>query len=218
MELSLSFSETRVLGALIEKAITTPDLYPLTLNSLTSACNQKSSREPVVSYEESEVQQAIDSLIARRLVVDKSGFGSRTRKYQHRFCNTEFSNFQFSDQELAVLCVLFLRGPQTPGELRSRTNRLCSFNNVKETETVLDNLALRADGPFVRKLPREAGKRESRYVHLFCDDREEDIAVDKKSDCSLEERISVLEEQVKQLQTQIAALTGGRLPASQPPA
>ena len=211
MELSLSFPETRVLGALIEKAITTPDQYPLTLNGLTNACNQKSNREPVVSYEESEVQQAADSLIAKRLVTEQSGFGSRVQKYQHRFCNTEFSNLRFSEQELGILCVLFLRGPQTPGELRSRTNRLCSFSDVKETEVVLDNLVSRVDGPFVRKLPREVGKRESRYVHLFCDEAVEGLDANEFGESpvkgGLEERVDVLEEQVRQLQAQIAALT-----------
>ncbi|GAA4652856.1 YceH family protein [Kistimonas scapharcae] len=211
MELSLSFPETRVLGALIEKAITTPDQYPLTLNSLTNACNQKSNREPVVSYEESEVQQAADSLIAKRLVTEQSGFGSRVQKYQHRFCNTEFSNLRFSEQELGILCVLFLRGAQTPGELRSRTNRLCSFSDVKEAEVILDNLASRADGPFVRKLPREAGKRESRYVHLFCDEQGEELVAyesdGRLAGAGLEERVDTLEEQVRQLQAQIAVLT-----------
>ena len=210
MELSLSFPETRVLGALIEKAITTPDQYPLTLNSLTNACNQKSNREPVVSYEESEVQQAADSLIAKRLVTEQSGFGGRVQKYQHRFCNTEFSNLRFSEQELGILCVLFLRGAQTPGEIRSRTNRLCSFTDVKEVEAVLDNLAARVDGPFVRKLPREAGKRESRYVHLFCDEQEEVMNVSDSGEnsarTSLEVRVDALEEQVRQLQAQIAAM------------
>ncbi|WP_211829477.1 YceH family protein [Kistimonas asteriae] len=209
MELSLSFPETRVLGALIEKAITTPDQYPLTLNSLTNACNQKSNREPVVSYEESEVQQAADSLIAKRLVTESSGFGSRVQKYQHRFCNTEFSNLRFSEQELGILCVLFLRGAQTPGELRSRTNRLCAFSDVKEAEVVLDNLASRVDGPFVRKLSREAGKRESRYVHLFCDEEGEELVACESGGGSvggLEERVDILEEQVRQLQAQIAVL------------
>ncbi len=210
MELSLSFPETRVLGALIEKAITTPDQYPLTLNSLTNACNQKSNREPVVSYEESEVQQAADSLIAKRLVTEQSGFGSRVQKYQHRFCNTEFSNLRFSEQELGILCVLFLRGAQTPGELRSRTNRLCSFTDVKEAEAVLDNLAARADGPFARKMPREAGKRESRYIHLFCDEQGEVMNAFDSDESQvregLEERVDILEGQVKQLQAQIAAM------------
>ncbi|OQX39381.1 MAG: DUF480 domain-containing protein [Oceanospirillales bacterium LUC14_002_19_P2] len=210
MELSLSFPETRVLGALIEKAITTPDQYPLTLNSLTNACNQKSNREPVVSYEESEVQQAADSLIAKRLVTEQSGFGSRVQKYQHRFCNTEFSNLRFSEQERGILCVFFLRGAQTPGELRSRTNRLCSFTDVKEAETVLDNLAARADGPFVRKMPREAGKRESRYIHLFCDEQGEVMNAFDSDESpvreGLEERVDILEGQVKQLQAQIAAM------------
>jgi uncharacterized protein YceH (UPF0502 family) len=165
--IQLSFEETRVIGALIEKEKTTPEQYPLSLNALTNACNQKSNREPVVTFEESQVQSTLDSLRSKRLVMEESGYGSRVPKFKHRFANTEFGELQFTEQELAVITVMFLRGPQTPGELRSRTNRLCSFQDVHEVEKVLDQLAIRDDGPFVLKLPREPGKRESRYAHLF---------------------------------------------------
>jgi len=167
VDISLTLNETRVIGCLIEKEITTPEQYPLSLNALTNACNQKSNREPVLQLDESTVQQTLDGLVKNHLVNGKSGFGSRIAKYQHRFCNTEFSSLQLSEQELGVLCVLLLRGPQTPGELRSRANRLCKFNDVGEVEITLTQLAARGDGPFVTKLPREAGKRESRYAHLF---------------------------------------------------
>ncbi|WP_099610129.1 YceH family protein, partial [Vibrio fujianensis] len=165
MQNELSHLEARVIGCLIEKAITTPDHYPLTLNSLTTACNQKSNRDPVLSLSEAEVQDTVEALIARRLVSDESSFNSRTRKYQHRFCNTEFGDLKLDEQELALVCCLLLRGPQTPGELRTRTNRLCSFSDVKQTEATLDQLVER---DLVVKLPREPGKRESRYHHLFC--------------------------------------------------
>ena len=160
-------NQARVIGCLIEKEITTPDQYPLSLNSLTNACNQKSNREPVLTLNESEVQDVLDELKDKRLIREETGFGSRVVKYKHRFCNTEFSDLKLDAQELAVICVLLLRGPQTPGELRTRTNRLCEFSDVHQVEGVLNNLSQRED-PLVIRLPREAGKRESRYAHLFC--------------------------------------------------
>lgn len=167
MNIELTPLEARVIGCLIEKEVTTPDYYPLTLNSLTAACNQKSNREPVMALSDSEVRDAVDSLIARRLVSDESGFNSRANKFQHRFCNTEFGDLKLSDQEKGLVCCLLLRGAQTPGELRSRTNRLAEFADVKEVEALLDSMASREEGPLVVKLPREPGKRESRYQHLF---------------------------------------------------
>ncbi|PMM53392.1 YceH family protein [Vibrio splendidus] len=167
MNTVLSPIEARIIGCLIEKEVTTPDHYPLTLNSLTAACNQKSNREPVLSLSESDVLDAVDSLIARRMVSDESSFNSRVNKYQHRFCNTEFGDLQFTEQERAIICCMLLRGAQTPGELRTRTGRLASFSDVKEVEATLENLAVREAGALVVKLPREAGKRESRYQHLL---------------------------------------------------
>lgn len=160
-------NQARVIGCLIEKEITTPDQYPLSLNSLTNACNQKSNREPVLTLSESEVQDVLDELKDKRLIREETGFGSRVVKYKHRFCNTEFSDLKLDAQELAVICVLLLRGPQTPGELRTRTNRLCEFSDAHQIEGVLNNLSQREE-PLVIRLPREAGKRESRYAHLFC--------------------------------------------------
>lgn len=167
MDMTLTLHEARVIGCLIEKEITTPDQYPLSVNALTNACNQKSNREPVMALDDSTVQQTLDELIKKRLVLDKSGFGSRVVKYQHRFCNSEFGSLKFSQQELGIICVLLLRGPQTPGELRTRTNRLCKFVDVHEVESTLAQLMERDEGPFVVRLPREAGKRELRYAHLF---------------------------------------------------
>ncbi|HEY3850927.1 MAG TPA: YceH family protein, partial [Steroidobacteraceae bacterium] len=126
MNIEFTPNEARVIGCLIEKEITTPDQYPLSLNALTNACNQKTNREPVLELSEPEVQQTLDSLMKKYMVSDKSaGYGGRVTKYRHRFCNTEFGPLKFSAQELGTLCVMLLRGPQTPGELRTRTNRLC---------------------------------------------------------------------------------------------
>ncbi|MGP1675700.1 MAG: YceH family protein [Burkholderiales bacterium] len=167
MNLDLTLHETRVIGCLIEKEITTPEQYPLSLNALTNACNQKSNRDPVLDLDEATVQQLVDQLTKKRLVSEQSGYGNRVPKFQHLFCNTTFGTLKFSPEELGIICELFLRGPQTPGELRSRASRLCRFGDVSEVETVLMGLASREDGPYVIRLAREPGKRESRYAHLF---------------------------------------------------
>ena len=167
MNLELTLHETRIIGCLIEKEITTPEQYPLSLNALTNACNQKSNRDPVLDLDEATVQQLVDQLIKKRLVSEQSGYGNRVPKFQHLFCNTNFGTLKFSPQELGIVCELFLRGPQTPGELRSRASRMCRFGDVSEVEAALNGLASREDGPFVIRLAREPGKRESRYAHLF---------------------------------------------------
>jgi uncharacterized protein YceH (UPF0502 family) len=169
MRIELTPKEARVIGSLLEKEIITPEHYPLSLNALTAACNQKSSRQPVMNLPEEEVQGVLDELIKKHLVSEQSGYGSRVPKYKHRFCNTGFGGFEFSSQEVGLVCMLLLRGPQTPGELRTRTQRLCRFDDVNEAEQVLQTLMERNDGPFVACLPREPGKRESRYQHLFGD-------------------------------------------------
>ncbi|ASU23909.1 DUF480 domain-containing protein [Vibrio qinghaiensis] len=209
MNIELSPLEARIIGCLIEKEVTTPDYYPLTLNSLTTACNQKSNREPVLSLTEAEVQDAAEGLISRRLMSDESAFNSRVSKYQHRFCNTEFGDLKLSNQELGLVCCMLLRGPQTPGELRTRTNRLCSFTDVKEVETILDGLANRESGPLVVKLPREPGKRESRYQHLFSG--EVDVESLEQSFAHAVEggvttRIDQLEHEVHALKNEVAEL------------
>ncbi|WP_114786350.1 YceH family protein [Vibrio tetraodonis] len=209
MNIELSDIEARVIGCLIEKEVTTPDYYPLTLNSLTSACNQKSNREPVMTLSETDVQQVVDGLIARRLVSDESGFNSRASKFQHRFCNTEFGDLKLTSQQKGIVCCLLLRGAQTPGELRTRTNRLADFSDVKEVESILENMASGGDSPLVVKLPREAGKRESRYMHLFSGEVDVDAiaafspAVNISSDSK---RIELLETEVAELKAQIEGL------------
>src|SRR5919107_539899 len=167
MNIQLTALEARVIGSLIEKAITTPDQYPLSVNALTNACNQKSNRDPVLDLDERTVQETLDGLAKKHLVLERSGFGSRVPKYQHRFCNTGFGSLEFTPQETAILCELLLRGPQTPGELRGRASRMAPISEVSEVETALSRLASREDGPFVVRLAREPGKRESRYAHLL---------------------------------------------------
>ncbi|MFI4867406.1 MAG: YceH family protein [Steroidobacterales bacterium] len=167
MNIELSVLEARVIGCLLEKQITTPEQYPLSLNALTNACNQKSNRDPVLQLPETQVQSLIDGLSRKHLLLERSGFGSRVAKYQQRFCNTEFSVFQFTPQERAIVCELLLRGPQTPGELRSRAARMAEFADAGQAEAALEALAQRESGPLVRRLEREPGKREARYAHLF---------------------------------------------------
>lgn len=208
MKVELTAIEARVIGCLIEKEVTTPDQYPLSLNALTNACNQKSNREPVMSLSEADVLDAVDALIERRLVSDESGFNSRVSKYQHRFCNTEFGDLQLTEQEKGIVCCMLLRGAQTPGEIRTRTNRLATFNDVKEVENVLEHLASDEKGPLVVKLPREAGKRESRYMHLFCGEVDvSELAVASVAPSSAgSERIAQLEQEVAELREELAAL------------
>ncbi len=212
MNIVLSLNEARVIGCLIEKEITTPDQYPLSLNALTNACNQKTNREPVLELSEAEVQSAVDTLMKKYLVSDRSaGYGGRVTKYKQRFCNSEFGSLKLSPQELGILCVLLLRGPQTPGELRSRTNRLCEFADAEAVEATLRGLMSREDGPFIARLPRAPGARESRYAHLFFgiiesapDERPVESAAAAGS--SLDQRLSLLEEEVTRLRAEVDAL------------
>ncbi|HBH7912618.1 TPA: YceH family protein [Vibrio parahaemolyticus] len=207
MKVELTAIEARVIGCLIEKEVTTPDQYPLSLNALTNACNQKSNREPVMALSESDVLDAVDALIERRLVSDESAFNSRVSKYQHRFCNTEFGDLKLSEQEKGIICCMLLRGAQTPGEIRTRTNRLATFHDVKEVEAVLEHLASEDTGPLVVKLPREAGKRESRYMHLFCGEVDVSaMAAAVPATSSSSERVAQLEQEVAELREELDAL------------
>ena len=167
MTVALTPHEARVIGCLIEKQIATPDQYPLSLNALTNACNQKSNRHPVLALEEREVQAVVDTLMRRQLVLERSGFGSRVPKYHQLFCNTQFGSLQFSPQQTAIVCELLLRGPQTPGELRTHAARLAPIRDVSEVEAAVEDLMTRPEGPFVVRLAREPGRRESRYAQLF---------------------------------------------------
>ena len=167
MKIELTAHEARVIGCLMEKQVTTPDQYPLSLNALVNACNQKSNRDPVMEVDEVTIQGTVDQLARKHFVVEKSGFGSRVPKFQHRFCNTEYGTLKLTAQELAIVCELLLRGPQTPGELRTRASRMAPFSDAAQVEAALESLRTREDGPFVVRLPREPGRRDARYAHLF---------------------------------------------------
>jgi uncharacterized protein len=162
MTLLLTEIEARVLGSLIEKDITTPDYYPLSLNALVNACNQKNNREPVMSLDEEQVSQALISLQEKRLAGPVSGADSRVTKFEHRLQEV----FNFDRREIAVICVLLLRGPQTPGELRGRTDRMYHFEGLDDVVSTIDRLGQR-EPPLARVLPRQPGTKESRYTHLF---------------------------------------------------
>ena len=205
----LNANEARVIGCLIEKSITTPNQYPLTLNALTNACNQKSSRDPVMALSMGEVQKTVRDLDAKSLVRIDEDFKSRAEKYVQRFCNTRFSDFQFSEAELAIVCLLLLRGAQTPGELRARSGRLHSFADNDAVVEALAGLIERESGPLVVKLPRRKGRKDSEYMHLFCGPVDvealaRDAAPPARSPSGsrmdkLEERVAALEAEVRAL-------------------
>lgn len=211
MSHELTALEARVVGALIEKEITTPEQYPLSLNALQAACNQKTNREPILELSAQDVQATLDGLIKAHVVSDRGGYGGRVTKYRQRFCNTEFGQLKFSAQELGIVCVLLLRGPQTPGELRAHTQRLCEFADAQAVEAALESLMTRSDGPFVARLPRAPGARESRYAHLFSGHIESVAAVATSSAPgprgeTLAERVATLEQTVARLVAEVAAL------------
>jgi len=166
LDIQLTPTEARIIGCLMVKSLITPEQYPLSLNALVSACNQKSSREPVLSLEQNVVQRAVNDLVAKKLVMVQN-LGGRVDKYQQRFCNTHFAQIQFTPAEFAIVCMLLLRGPQTPGELKAHSGRLHEFATPEEVETALDSLLTRADGPYVARLPREPRRKDHAYAHLF---------------------------------------------------
>ena len=213
MNIELSPLEARVIGCLIEKQITTPDHYPLSLNALVNACNQKSNRDPLMEVDERTIQDTLDILARKHFVVEKSGFGSRVPKYQHRFCNTEYGTLKLTPQELAIVCELLVRGPQTPGELRTRASRMAPFSEVGQVEAALESLRSREDGPFVVRLPREPSRRDSRWAHLFSGAvavaaiEEEPQAVGVSGVAAeMPSRLERLEEQVRRLHEELEDL------------
>ena len=214
--ITLSAEQCRIIGVMLEKETTTPEQYPLSVNGITTGCNQKSNREPVMSLSESDVQNTVDELVKmNQLMIDHKASG-RVSKYFHLFCDTEFGSLKFTPQQRAIICVLLLRGPQTPGELRTRTNRLADFADVSEVETALNQLQNLNNQILVKKLEREQGKRESRYMHLFSD-IDESYSVESNStptdampldsDKQLAQRVTELEKQVASLTEHVACLT-----------
>jgi uncharacterized protein YceH (UPF0502 family) len=203
--------EARIIGCLIEKSVVTPDLYPLTLNALTNACNQKSGRNPVMALQQGEVQRTIRLLEAKHLVRMDENFKSRTEKYTQRFCNTRYSNLKFDDAQLAIVCLLLLRGPQTPGDIRARSGRLHNFADNDEVVISLDSLIEREGEPMLVKLPRTPGRKDSEYMHLFSgpvDMEAHATQAQAAKATASSERVSVAElaERVSQLETEVAEL------------
>ncbi|HET7890219.1 MAG TPA: YceH family protein [Candidatus Sulfotelmatobacter sp.] len=202
---NLTAIETRVLGALIEKDITTPDYYPLSLNALVNACNQKNNRDPVMTLDEESVRQALATLQEKRLAGPASGADSRVTKFEHRLQEV----FNFDRREIAVVCVLLLRGPQTPGELRSRTERMYHFEALDDIVSTLDRLGQR-EPPLARVLPRQPGTKESRYAHLFSGEIPEAAPLGQTAAASSDrpgsvgDRLMSLEEEVARLRQELA--------------
>lgn len=200
----LNETDIRVLGSLMEKGKTTPDYYPMTLNAVTAACNQKTSRNPVVNYSENEVLASLNRLKGMSLVSTAVGGGSRSIKYKHNFGTV----FPLSDAHLAVICLLFLRGPQTPGEINTNSGRLHEFHSLDSVNDALEALSA-SDPPFIKMLSRKPGQKEARYIHLFGAFSEEGTFSEQYSPPaadSFEERISSLEKDVADLKEVIEKL------------
>lgn len=223
MNIRLTANEARIIGSLIEKQITTPDQYPLSLNALVNACNQKSNREPLMQLDEATVKFVVDGLARRHMVVEKSGFGSRVPKYQQIFCNTEFGSLRFTPQETGIICELLLRGPQTPGELRARVPRLAELPDPSAMEGLLEALAARPGGALVAQLAREPGRRDSRWAQLFEELPESVVAnaTPERAESApapssprpaaspdLVVRVAALEAEIASLRAELAALKG----------
>ncbi|HLJ89828.1 MAG TPA: YceH family protein [Candidatus Angelobacter sp.] len=206
MAIVLTEAEARVLGSLVEKEATTPDYYPLSLNALMNACNQKSSREPVMNLDEDAVRRALHGLGEKRLAGPVSSADSRVTKYEHRLQEV----FNFTRREAAVLCVLLLRGPQTPGELRGRTERIFRFEELSDVQATLQRLTER-DPSLVKMLPRQPGTKEARYAHLLSGDVEGWVPGPEQHELGGDgegsaERIAALEQEVSELRREVAEL------------
>ncbi len=207
----LNEREARVIGCLIEKSIVTPDQYPLTLNALTNACNQKSSRDPVMSLQQGEVQHTVRGLETRHLVRTEENFKSTTDKYSQRFCNTRYSDLQLNTAEVAIVCLLLLRGAQTPGELRARSGRLHTFADNAEVVVALDGMIERDGDPLVIKMPRTPGRKDSEYMHLFGGPVDVDayaVAAEESRSVAASRRggVAELSERVDRLERELAEL------------
>lgn len=203
--IELSFPETRVLGCLMEKEATTPENYPLSLNSVITACNQTTNREPVVAFDERTVQEALDVLREKKLATAVFGSGSRVQKYRHNFLD----HYDLDRRETALLCVLLLRGPQTPGELRQRAERMAGFAGLPEVEAALEGMC-KGTAPLLRVIPAGLGRKEKRYVHLLSGEPSEAMLAMSSAPTaaySLSPSLSqATASQVEALQTEVATL------------
>ena len=226
MSVELNEIEARVVGCLMEKSVLTPDQYPMTLNALTNACNQKSSRAPVMSLSQGDVQHALRALEAKHVIRCEENFKSQVEKYSHRLCNTPFSDYQFDPAQFAVMTVLLLRGARTPGELRTNSGRLHSFADNAEVEDTLNTLIDSEQGTLVVQLPRTPGRRDSEYMHLLCGEIDTsaleavrgDSATGVESGPTLKQRVAQLEVELAELKQQLADLQGhGNIRAEQSP-
>ncbi len=207
----LTDKECRVIGCLMEKSVVTPDQYPLTLNALTNACNQKSSRDPVMNLSQGDVQHTIRELDGRGLVRVEENFKRGVEKYTHRFCNTPFSELQLDSAEFSIITLMLLRGPQTPGELRAHSGRLHSFPDNEAVGEALTSLLEREGGPVVVKLPRTPGRKDSEYTHLFSGEIDLEAYVAEKGEAkaaagSSRTSMSDLEQRVTDLENELAEL------------
>jgi uncharacterized protein YceH (UPF0502 family) len=225
MPVELNQNEARVIGCLMEKSVVTPDQYPMTLNSLTNACNQKSSREPVMSLEPGEVLNTLRTLQDKHLVRTEENFKTQVEKFSHRLCNTPFSDYQFDEAQFAIITVLLLRGPRTPGELKANVGRLHNFVDNGEVQDALNTLIEREGGPVVVQLPRKPGRRDNEYAHLLSgavaassgaanspvpakpeEPERRGPSPDSEQPTGLTARISALETEVAELREELAAL------------
>lgn len=207
MAIRLSEQECRIIGVLMEKSVTTPEQYPLTFNALTTGCNQKSNRNPVTSFSEETIRDLINSLKAKRLITLSTGFGSRVDKITQRFCNTEFSDLKLSERQFAIITELLLRGPQTQGELRGRCQRLAAFDSADDVENTMRSLLSWEPDPLIRPLPRESGKRETRYMHCFGEMPATDTPdSDGVYECSDETRRPTMATEIEMLKATVKAL------------
>ncbi len=215
----LTDHEARIIGCLIEKSIVTPDQYPMTLNALTNACNQKTSRNPVMNLQRGEVQHTIRELETKHFVLTDENFKSSVEKYSQRFCNTRYSSLQFEPPQLAIICLLLLRGPQTPGELRVRSGRLHTFADNADVVAALNFLVERDDNALLIQLPRTPGRKDAEYMHLFSGPIDVEAHVSRAQAASaagssnrvsvtdLAERVNQLEEDVAKLKERLASRT-----------
>jgi len=209
--MTLTTNEARLIGCLMEKSIVTPDQYPLTLNALMNASNQKSGRNPVMSLNAGSVKSTVLDLVDKNFALTEENFKSGVEKFKQRFCNTTFNDYQFDPPQFAIVCLLLLRGPQTPGELRAHSGRLHTVADNADVMGALAGLIEREGEPLVIKLPRTPGRKDAEYMHLFCgpiDVQEHAIRVQSAKPAEVSERVTVSElaERVGALEAEVAEL------------